>query len=76
MMNTEEAKLRIKELIDKYTQLAEEKRIGGYNEELTKKDFILPLFEALGVKADLLTEKSISPYLIYRIKKETEVIYG
>ena len=48
MMNTEDAKLRIKELVDKYTQLAEEKRIGKYNEETTKKDFILPLFEALG----------------------------
>jgi len=34
------------------------------------------LSEALGVKADLLTEKSISPYLIDRIKKEMEVIYG
>ena len=33
------------------------------------------LTEALGVKADLLTEKSISPYLIDRIKKEMEVIY-
>jgi predicted nucleotidyltransferase len=34
------------------------------------------LTEALGVKADLLTEKSISPYLIDRIKKEMKVIYG
>lgn len=48
MMNTEDAKLRIKELIDKYTKLAEEKKLGGYKEETTKKDFILPLFEALG----------------------------
>lgn len=30
--------------------------------------------EALGIKVDLLTEKSISPYLIDRIKKECEVI--
>ncbi|MCW3130542.1 MAG: nucleotidyltransferase family protein [Methanophagales archaeon] len=34
------------------------------------------LSEALGVKADLLTEKSISPYLIDRIKSEMKVIYG
>ncbi len=34
------------------------------------------LSEALGVKVDLLTEKSISPYLIDRIKRETVVIYG
>ena len=33
------------------------------------------LSDALGVKADLLTEKSISPYLIDRVKSEMEVIY-
>lgn len=33
------------------------------------------LSEMLGIKADLLTEKSISPYLIDRIKKEMVVIY-
>lgn len=47
-MNTEDAKQRIKELVDCYTKLVEEKTIRGYNEEMTKKDFILPLFEALG----------------------------
>lgn len=31
--------------------------------------------EALGRKADLLTEASISPYLKDRIKEETEVFY-
>ncbi|MDO9465386.1 MAG: nucleotidyltransferase family protein [bacterium] len=34
------------------------------------------LHGVLGVKVDLLTEKSISPYLIDRIKEEMEVIYG
>jgi len=34
------------------------------------------LSEMLGIKVDLLTEKSISPYLIDRIKKEMVVIYG
>ena len=34
------------------------------------------LSERLGIKADLLTEKSISPYLIDRIKQEMVVIYG
>jgi len=34
------------------------------------------LSEALSIKADLLTEKSISPYLIDRIKREAEVIHG
>jgi predicted nucleotidyltransferase len=33
------------------------------------------LSEALGIRVDLLTEKSISPYLIDRIKKEMVVIY-
>ncbi|KAF5411304.1 MAG: hypothetical protein C5S38_09580 [Candidatus Methanophagaceae archaeon] len=33
------------------------------------------LSDVLGVKADLLTEKSISPYLIDRIKSEMKVIY-
>ncbi|MBS7626603.1 nucleotidyltransferase family protein [Candidatus Bathyarchaeota archaeon] len=33
------------------------------------------LSEALGVKVDLLTEKSISPYLTDRIRKESELIY-
>jgi hypothetical protein len=47
-MNIEDAKLRIKELVDSYTKLVEEKTIRGYNEEMTKKDFILPLFKALG----------------------------
>lgn len=34
------------------------------------------LSDAMGIKVDLLTEKSISPYLIDRIKKEMVVIYG
>ena len=34
------------------------------------------LSEVLGIKVDLLTEKSISPYLIDMIKEHMEVIYG
>ncbi|MFH1096433.1 MAG: nucleotidyltransferase family protein [Candidatus Desantisbacteria bacterium] len=34
------------------------------------------LSDAIGIKVDLLTEKSISPYLIDRIKKEMVVVYG
>ncbi len=33
------------------------------------------LSDELGIKVDLLTEKSISPYLIDRIRKEMMVIY-
>jgi predicted nucleotidyltransferase len=34
------------------------------------------LSEALGIKVDLLTEKSISPYLIDEVKREMEVVLG
>jgi predicted nucleotidyltransferase len=34
------------------------------------------LSETLGIKVDLLTEKSISPYLIDTVKEQMEVIYG
>lgn len=34
------------------------------------------LSEKIGIKVDLLTEKSVSPYLITSIRKEKEVIYG
>ena len=33
------------------------------------------LSEVLGIKVDLLTEKSISPYLVDIIKRDLEVIY-
>ncbi len=35
----------------------------------------MELSEALNLKVDLLTDKSISPYLIDRIKSEAKVIY-
>jgi predicted nucleotidyltransferase len=34
------------------------------------------LYEVLGIKVDLLTEKSISPYLTDIVKQQMEVIYG
>ena len=34
------------------------------------------LEDRLGIKIDLLTEASISPYLMERIKKESKVILG
>ena len=33
------------------------------------------LYESIGIKVDLLTEKSISPYLIDKIRREEKVIY-
>ncbi|HXG13560.1 MAG TPA: N-6 DNA methylase [Candidatus Nitrosotenuis sp.] len=44
----ERAKNEIKILVEKYQKVAEEKRITKYNEEMTKAEFIEPLFEALG----------------------------
>ena len=43
---------RILELISKYEQIKKSGEIKKYNEESTKKDFILPLFEALGWNVD------------------------
>jgi type I restriction-modification system DNA methylase subunit len=41
-------KEEIKKLLDKYNRVLQEKEVSKYNEEMTKKDFILPLFRALG----------------------------
>jgi hypothetical protein len=40
----------IKALTEKYQEIEKEGRVNKYNEEMTKKDFILPLFEVLGWK--------------------------
>jgi len=55
-MDKETAKQRIKELVDKYNKVVEEKRVSKYKEEETKKDFILPLFRALGWDVENSTE--------------------
>ncbi|MEW5896668.1 MAG: type I restriction endonuclease [Nanoarchaeota archaeon] len=47
-MNKENAKEEIKHLVEKYNRLVEAGKVKSYNEEMTKKDFILPLFRALG----------------------------
>lgn len=48
IINPESAKQEIKILLEKYNKVIDEKRFNSYNEEMTKKDFILPLFRALG----------------------------
>ena len=48
VLNKETAEQQIKELVEKYNRVVEENRVSKYNEEMTKKDFILPLFRALG----------------------------
>src|SRR3989337_3121609 len=49
-MDINSVKEKTKALIQKYQEMWKEGRISKYNEEMTKKDFILPLFEALGWK--------------------------
>ncbi len=47
-MNKEEAKEKIKLLVDKFNRLKEQGKLSTYKEENTKAEFIEPLFEALG----------------------------
>jgi len=47
-MDKDEARSKIEKLVEKYNKVVEENRVKKYNEEMTKKDFILPLFRALG----------------------------
>lgn len=43
---------KIQKLLEKHAEVLKEGRVSKYNEEMTKKDFILPLFDALGWKTD------------------------
>lgn len=47
-MNKLEVKEEVQKLIQKYDRLEKEGKLKDYNEERTKKDFILPLFRILG----------------------------
>ncbi len=48
MITKDQGKEEIKKLVEKYNKLVESGKSKSYNEEMTKKDFILPLFRALG----------------------------
>ena len=50
------AKEEIGRLVEKYDKVLRENRVSKYNEEMTKKDFILPLFHALGWDVEDSTE--------------------
>ena len=47
-MDKETSKKAVAELVEKYKKVLDEGNVGKYNEEMTKKDFILPLFRCLG----------------------------
>jgi predicted type IV restriction endonuclease len=55
-MDKESSKNVINNLLNKYQNVVNENRINNYNEEMTKKDFILPLFRALGWNTEDSTE--------------------
>jgi len=47
-MDKETSKRAVEELVEKYKKVLSEGNVSKYNEEMTKKDFILPLFRCLG----------------------------
>ncbi|MDQ3021137.1 MAG: nucleotidyltransferase family protein [Bacteroidota bacterium] len=52
--------------------------IVEFNDRKSLLDFVgieRELSEKIGIKVDLLTEQSISPYLIDRVREEMKVIY-
>jgi len=51
-MDKDKARNDIADLVEKYNKVVEEDRVRTFNEETTKKDFILPLFRALGWKVE------------------------
>lgn len=51
-MSKEKSKEEVQKLVEKYNQLVSSGKLKSYNEEMTKKDFILPLFRALGWKIE------------------------
>ena len=55
-MDKKIAKEKIGRLGEKYNKVLRENGISKYNEEMTKKDFILPLFRALRWNIEDLSE--------------------
>src|SRR3989344_1915503 len=72
MLNKTEIKTKIQELIEKYEAAKRAGSIKKYTEEETKKDFILPLFEALGWDVHRKREVSAEEH----IKSSGRVDYG
>ncbi len=54
----DEIKENIKRLIEKYDRECRKGEYRKYNEEMTKKDFILPMFSALGLDTEDTSEVS------------------
>src|SRR3990167_10448744 len=71
-MKKEEAKQKVAELVTRFKNATESGQIKKYSEEETKKDFILPLFEALGWDVYEKSEVSAEEH----IKSAGRVDYG
>lgn len=71
-MSQEQAKQKIGELMKKYEEVLKSGEVKKYTEEETKKDFILPLFKALGW--DVFNKKEVSAE--EHIKSSGRVDYG
>ena len=67
---------RIRELVSKYEQIKKSGEIKKYNEESTKKDFILPLFEALGWNVYNKGNKDSSVSAEETISKREVIVHG
>ncbi len=70
-MDKEAAKVEIQKLIDKYNKIVAEGKVPSYKEEMTKKDFILPLFRILGWSVEDSNEVSAEEAV-----SKTRVDYG
>ena len=71
-MYKEFAKQKIQKLVAKYEEILNSGKVKSYTEEETKKDFILPLFEALGWDVYEKSEVSAEEH----IKSAGRVDYG
>ena len=57
-MTKDQARIKIKELVEKYEKVVSSRATAKYTEEETKKDFILPLFQSFGW--DIFDKKEVS----------------
>lgn len=71
-MTQSEAKRKIQEIISKYEQVKLSGRIRDYSEEDTKKDFISPMFSALGWNMEDRNEVTAEEY----VRNTDRIDYG
>ncbi len=62
-MDQEEAKKKVAQLVERYEQVLKAGKVKEYSEEETKKEFILPLFKALGWDVDSKDEVSAEEHV-------------